>query len=95
MSNFVMTLFLTAFRRQRRICKNQLILLERVEQMGQSLDALKALAVQIGEAVKVVEVRIQALSDQVANETVSVADISAALQPELDRLVDLGNPPVV
>jgi hypothetical protein len=93
MSNFVMTLFLAAFRRQKRICRNQLILLERMEQMGLSLDALKALALQIDDAIKVVEAKVQDLSDQVANNTVTPADVSAALQPELDKLVALGQPP--
>jgi hypothetical protein len=81
-------------RRQRRIIKTQITILERIETMSQVLDQIKDYAAKIDEATNAIAVRIQVLIDKVNSGTATPEEIAAVLQPEVDRLSELGKDPV-
>ena len=80
-------------RQQRRIINNQLLLIERIESMSQVLDQTKDYAAKIDEATNAIAARIQVLIDKVNAGTATPEEIAAVLQPEVDRLSELGKDP--
>jgi len=77
-------------RRQQRILNNQTTIIERIESMSQVLDQIKDFAAKIDEATNAIATRIQALLDKVNSGTASAEEIAAVLQPEVDRLTEMG-----
>jgi methyl-accepting chemotaxis protein len=77
-------------RGQRRILDNQTTIIERIESMSQVLDQIKDFAAKIDEATNVIAARIQALIDKVNSGTATPEEIAAVLQPEVDRLTEMG-----
>jgi hypothetical protein len=81
---------------QRRILSNQLLIMERIEDMSQVLDQVKDFAAKIDEATNAIAARIQTLIDKINAGTATPEEIAAVLQPEVDRLTklrkDLDNP---
>jgi hypothetical protein len=80
-------------RQQKRIIHNQFILIERIESMSQVLDQIKDYAVKIDEATNAIAARIQALIDKVNAGIATPEEIAAVLQPEVDKLSELGKDP--
>ncbi len=80
-------------RGQQRIINGQTIILERIEDMSQVLDQIKDFAAKIDEATNAVAARIQALIDKVNAGTATPEEIAAVLQPEVDRLTEMGKDP--
>jgi hypothetical protein len=80
-------------RRQRRIIINQERIIERVNAMSQVLDQIKDYAAKIDEATNAIAARIQALIDKVNAGTATPEEIAAVLQPEVDKLSELGKDP--
>jgi hypothetical protein len=80
-------------RQQRRIIQNQLLLIERIESMSQVLDQIKDYAAKIDEATNAIAARIQVLIDKVNTGTATPEEIAAVLQPEVDKLSELGKDP--
>ena len=80
-------------RRQRRIITNQHLILERMSKMSQVLDQIKDYAAKIDEATNAIATRIQALIDKVNAGTATPEEIAAVLQPEVDKLTELGKDP--
>ena len=81
-------------RQQRRIIINQERIIERVNAMSQVLDQIKDYAAKIDDATNAIAARIQALIDKVNAGTATPEEISAVLQPEVDKLSELGKDPV-
>ena len=80
-------------RRQQRILNNQTTIIERIEAMSQVLDQIKDFAAKIDEATNAIAARIQALIDKVNSGTATPEQIAAVLQPEVDRLTEMGKDP--
>jgi methyl-accepting chemotaxis protein len=80
-------------RRQRRILDNQILIMEKIEDMSQVLDQVKDFAAKIDEATNAIAARIQTLIDKISAGTASPEEIAAVLQPEVDRLTELGKDP--
>jgi hypothetical protein len=80
-------------RRQRRIIINQQLIMEKIQTMSQVLDQIKDYAAMIDEATNAIAARIQALIDKVNAGTATPEEISAVLQPEVDKLSELGKDP--
>ena len=80
-------------RRQQRILDCQIITMERIEDMSQVLDQIKDFAAKIDAATNTIAARIQALIDKVNSGTASSEEIAAVLQPEVDRLTEMGKDP--
>src|SRR5512139_595902 len=80
---------------QRRILTNQNLILERIEDMSQVLDQVKDFAAKIDEATNAIAARIQTLIDKINAGTATPEEIAAVLQPEVDRLTELGKDPSV
>ena len=80
-------------RRQQRILNNQTTIIERIEAMSQILDQIKDFAAKIDEATNAIAARIQALIDKVNSGTATPEQIAAVLQPEVDRLTEMGKDP--
>ncbi len=78
---------------QRRILTNQTLILERIEDMSQVLDQVKDFAGKIDEATNAIAARIQTLIDKINAGTATPEEIAAVLQPEVDRLTELGKDP--
>ena len=78
---------------QARILTNQILVLERIEDMSQVLDQVKDFAAKIDEATNAIAARIQTLIDKINAGTATPEEIAAVLQPEVDRLTDLGKDP--
>jgi hypothetical protein len=78
---------------QRRILNNQILVLERIEDMSQVLDQVKDFAAKIDEATNAIAARIQTLIDKITAGTATPEEIAAVLQPEVDRLTELGKDP--
>jgi hypothetical protein len=78
---------------QRRILNNQILILERIEDMSQVLDQVKDFAAKIDEATNAIAARIQTLIDKITAGTATPEEIAAVLQPEVDRLTELGKDP--
>jgi methyl-accepting chemotaxis protein len=78
---------------QQRILNNQTTIIERIESMSQVLDQIKDFAAKIDEATNAIAARIQALIDKVNSGTASSEEIAAVLQPEVDRLTEMGKDP--
>jgi len=69
--------------RQARIHSNQIIILERIEDMSQVLDQVKDFAAKIDAATNAIAARIQTLIDKVNAGTATPEEIAAVLQPEV------------
>ena len=82
-------------RRQHRILKTQTTIIERIEAMSQVLDQIRDYAARIDEATNAIAARIQSLIDKVNAGTATPEEIAAILQPEVDRLTELGKDPSV
>jgi methyl-accepting chemotaxis protein len=80
-------------RGQRRILDNQTTIIERIDAMSQVLDQIKDYAAKIDKATNAIAARIQALVDKVNSGTASAEEIAAVLQPEVDRLTEMGKDP--
>ncbi len=80
-------------RRQRRILDNQILIMEKIEDMSQVLDQVKDFAAKIDEATNAIAARIQTLIDKINAGTATPEEIAAVLQPEVDRLTELGKDP--
>ena len=80
-------------RRQARILSNQTLILERMENMSQVLDQVRDFAAKIDEATNAIAARIQTLVDKVNAGTATPEEIAAVLQPEVDRLTEMGKDP--
>jgi hypothetical protein len=80
-------------RQQKRILNNQILLIERIESMSQVLDQIKDYAAKIDDATNAIAARIQVLIDKVNAGTATPEEISAVLQPEVDKLSELGKDP--
>lgn len=78
---------------QRRILIAQNLILERIEDMSQVLDQVKDFAAKIDEATNAIAARIQTLIDKINAGTATPEEIAAVLQPEVDRLTELGKDP--
>jgi hypothetical protein len=78
---------------QARAIGNQLLILERLEDMSQVLDQVKDFAAKIDAATNAIAARIQTLIDKVNAGTATPEEIAAVLQPEVDRLTNLGQDP--
>jgi hypothetical protein len=78
---------------QRRILSNQLLMIERIKDMSQVLDQVKDFAAKIDEATNAIAARIQTLIDKISAGTATPEEIAAVLQPEVDRLTELGKDP--
>ena len=61
--------------------------------MSQVLDQIKEYAAKIDEATNAIATRIQALIDKVNAGTATPEEISAVLQPKVDKLTELGKDP--
>ena len=80
-------------RRQARILSNQTLILERIEIMSQVLDQVRDFAAKIDEATNAIAARIQTLVDKINAGTATPEEIAAVLQPEVDRLTEMGKDP--
>ena len=80
-------------RRQSQILRNQSTIIERIEAMSQVLDQIREYAARIDEATNAIAARIQSLIDKVNAGTATPEEIAAILQPEVDRLTELGKDP--
>ena len=80
-------------RSQRRILDNQISTIERIEDMSQVLNQIKDFAAKIDEATNTIAARVQALVDKVNAGTATPEEIAAVLQPEVDRLTEMGKDP--
>ena len=78
---------------QSRILTTQNLILERIEDMSQVLDQVKDFAAKIDEATNAIAARIQTLIDKINAGTATPEEIAAVLQPEVDRLTELGKDP--
>ena len=78
---------------QHRILTTQNLILERIEDMSQVLDQVKDFAAKIDEATNAIAARIQTLIDKINAGTATPEEIAAVLQPEVDRLTELGKDP--
>ncbi len=78
---------------QRRILDNQILVLERIEDMSQVLDQVKDFAAKIDEATNAIAARIQTLIETINAGAATPEEIAAVLQPEVDRLTELGKDP--
>lgn len=78
---------------QARILTNQIHLMERLEDMSEVLDQVKDFAAKIDAATNAIAARIQTLIDKVNAGTATPEEIAAVLQPEVNRLTDLGKDP--
>jgi methyl-accepting chemotaxis protein len=81
-------------RRQARILSNQTLIIERIESTSQVLNQIRDFAAKIDEATNAIAARIQTLVDKVNAGTATPEEIAAVLQPEVDRLTELGKDPV-
>lgn len=61
--------------------------------MSQVLDQIKDYAAKIDEATNAIAARIQTLIDKVNAGTATPEEIAAVLQPEVDKLSELGKDP--
>ena len=61
--------------------------------MSQVLDQIKDYAAKIDKATNSIAARIQALIDKVNAGTATPEEIAAVLQPEVDKLTELGKDP--
>ena len=82
-------------RRRTRILRNQSTIIERIEAMSQVLDQIRDYAAKIDEATNAIAARIQSLIDKVNAGTATPEEIAAILQPEVDRLTELGKDPSI
>jgi methyl-accepting chemotaxis protein len=80
-------------RRQARILSNQTLIIERIESMSQVLDQVRDFAAKIDEATNAIAAKIQTLVDKVNAGTATPEEIAAVLQPEIDRLTEMGKDP--
>ena len=80
-------------RRQAWILSNQTLIIERIENMSQVLDQVKDFAAKIDAATNAIATRIQTLIDKVNAGTAAPEEIAAVLQPEVDRLTEMGKDP--
>jgi len=80
-------------RRQQRIRNNQSTMIERTKAMSQVLDQIKDFAAKIDAATNTIAARIQALIDKVNAGMATPEEIAAVLQPEVDRLTEMGKDP--
>ena len=80
-------------RRQARILRYQNQIIERIEDMSEVLDQVKDFAAKIDAATNAIAVRIQTLIDKINAGTATPEEIAAVLQPEVDRLTELGKDP--
>ena len=80
-------------KRQKHILAIQQTILERITQMGQILDEVKAFAAKIDEATNAVAARIQTLIDKLAAGTLTSEELATALQPEVDKLQAMAQDP--
>jgi methyl-accepting chemotaxis protein len=80
-------------RRQARILSNQKSIIERIENMSQVLDQVRDFAAKIDAATSAIAARIQKLVDKVNAGTATPEEIAAVLQPEVDRLTEMGKDP--
>jgi hypothetical protein len=80
---------------QRRILTTQNRILERIEHMSQVLEQVRDFAAKIDDATNAIAARIQTLIDKVNAGTATPKEIAAVLQPEVDRLTELGKDPTV
>ena len=80
-------------RRQARILSNQTLIIERIESMSQVLDQVRDFAAKIDAATNAIAARIQTLVDKVNAGTATPEEIAAVLQPEVDRLTEMGKDP--
>ena len=80
-------------RRQARILSNQIQIIERIESMSQVLDQVRDFAAKIDEATNAIAARIQTLVDKVNAGAATPEEIAAVLQPEVDRLTEMGKDP--
>jgi hypothetical protein len=79
--------------RQARILSNQNQIIERIEDMSEVLDQVKDFAAKIDAATNAIASRIQTLVDKINAGTATPEEVAAVLQPEVDRLNDLGKDP--
>jgi hypothetical protein len=63
--------------------------------MSEVLDQVRAFAAKIDEATNAIASRIQRLIDKINAGTATPEEIAAVLQPEVDRLSELGKDPSV
>lgn len=61
--------------------------------MSQVLDQVKEFAAKIDSATNAIAARIQTLIDRINAGTATPEEIAAILQPEVDRLTELGKDP--
>ena len=80
-------------RRQARILRYQNQILERIEDMSEVLDQVKDFAAKIDAATNAITIRIRTLIDKINPGTATPEEIAAVLQPEVDRLTELGKDP--
>jgi hypothetical protein len=80
-------------RRQARILTNQKLMIERMMTMSQVLDQVRDFAAKIDEATNAIAARIQTLVDKINAGTATPEEIAAVLQPEVDRLTEMGKDP--
>jgi hypothetical protein len=80
-------------RRLARILSYQNQIIERIEDMSEVLEQVKDFAAKIDAATNAIAVRIQTLIDKINIGTATPEEIAAVLQPEVDRLTDLGKDP--
>jgi hypothetical protein len=78
---------------QARILSNQILIIERMEDMSEVVDQMKDFAAKIDAATNAIAARIQTFIDKVNAGTATPEEIAAVLQPEVDRLTDLGKDP--
>ena len=81
-------------RRQTWILRYQNQIIERLEDMSEVLDQVKDFAAKIDLATNAIAIRIQTLIDKITAGTATPEEIAAVLQPEVDRLTELGKDPV-
>jgi hypothetical protein len=80
-------------RRQARILRYQNQIMERLEDMSEVIDQVKDFAAKIDAATNAIAIRIQTLIDKINAGTATPEEIAAVLQPEVDRLTELGKDP--
>ena len=80
-------------RRQARILSYQNHIIEGLEDMSEVLDQVKDFAAKIDAATNAIAIRIQTLIDKINAGTATSEEIVAVLQPEVDRLTELGKNP--
>jgi hypothetical protein len=76
-----------------QILNNQKLILERINTMSLILDHIRDFAARIDTATNAIALRIQGLIEQINEGTVTPEEITALLQPEVDRLTELGRDP--